>query len=86
MQAHRGAICGVAGASEDAPSRVACVLRVVLAGGLAGAPPGLDRATPPQRCCAGPLWRPRRTSAGAAGHGGLLHDHAYLLVFALLSC
>jgi hypothetical protein len=58
----------------------------MLAGGLAGASLGLERTIPPQRCCAGPLWQPRRTSAGTAEHGKLSHDNADLLVFALLSC
>ena len=37
--------------SEGAPSRMACVLRVVLAQGLAGASPGLARTPFPQRGC-----------------------------------
>ena len=61
---------------------MACVLRVVVVGGLAGAPPGLDRATSRKDvvrdlCSDHP-------APGTADHGKPSHDHADLLVFALL--
>ena len=51
----------------------------------AGPSSGLVWTTPPQRCCARPLERPPCTSARTADHGKLSHDHADLLLFALLS-